>query len=341
MSAAGLKPYLIINLACIFWAGNMTLGRALRDAIGPGTIVFGRGLLSLAILLVLLRVLEKQAWPRLGGDFRLLLFMAISGVVGYQGALYWGLHTTDAINASLMNSAAPLVTLIMAWLLIRSPIRGPQLGGILLSIFGIGVILSRGNPAHLLALEFRQGDLLILGAILLWGGYSIAGQKVMRGRSVLSVTAAITAISLPVAAPFGIREMMQGLPEISLLTVGGILYMAVFVGAGALLCWNYAVKSLGPAQAMALMNLTPVYTVLMSWVLLGETMSRYQFAGAALVVSGCLLAAYAGSRSPAGPAPGRAAGQAAAQANERANEKATEKVTRPATTASREGGRGE
>ena len=108
MSAAGLKPYLIINLACIFWAGNMTLGRALRDAIGPATIVFGRGLLSLAILLVLLRVLEKQSWPRLGGDFRLLLFMAISGVVGYQGALYWGLHTTDAINASLMNSAAPL-----------------------------------------------------------------------------------------------------------------------------------------------------------------------------------------------------------------------------------------
>ena len=314
MSAAGLKPYLIINLACIFWAGNMTLGRALRDAIGPATIVFGRGLLSLAILLVLLRVLEKQAWPRPGRDFGLLLFMAISGVVGYQGALYWGLHTTDAINASLMNSAAPLVTLLMAWLLVRSRIRGLQLGGILLSMAGIGVILSSGHPSRLLALEFLQGDLLILGAILLWGGYSIAGQKVMRGRSVLSVTTAITAISLPIAAPFGIREMMQGLPELSLLTVGGILYMAVFVGAGALLCWNYAVKSLGPAQAMALMNLTPVYTVLMSWVLLGETMSRYQFAGAALVVGGCLLAAYAGSRAPAAPAPGRAAGQAAAQA---------------------------
>lgn len=284
-------PHLWINLACVFWAGNMTVGRALRGQIGPGLIVTLRGALSLLLLVVLLRVLRRRPEPPLRQDFWRLCLMAASGVAGYQGLLYLGLRHTDAINAALMNSAGPLITLLMAWLTLGSRIQPLQWLGTALSLAGIAVIISGGSLAQLRAIQFNIGDLAILAGVTLWGAYSLIGRGVMQSRSVLSVTAITSALSLVMIAPWGLWEVQHTAPQFSPAVWAGLAYVGVFVGVGALLAWNYGVKAMGPAQAMAFMNMTPVYAVLASTLLLHEPMRGHQMAGAVLVLGGSLLAA--------------------------------------------------
>lgn len=284
-------PYLWLNLACVFWAGNMVIGRALRSFLGPGLIVTVRGAMSLLLLAALVRVLKRADEPPLREDFWRLCFMAFSGVAGFQGVFYLGLRYTDAINAALMNAAGPLVALALAFLVLRTAVRKVQWCGALVSLAGIAVILSGGRIEHLARLHFNAGDLLLLGAMVLWAAYSIAGREVMRRRSVLSVTAITSALSLVMVLPWGLWEFATGEPRFTPQVWQALAFIAVFVGVGALLAWNTGVKAVGAAEAMAFMNMTPVYTVLLSTLLLHEPMRLYQLAGAVLVVGGSLLAA--------------------------------------------------
>ncbi|GAB4358328.1 MAG: DMT family transporter [Immundisolibacter sp.] len=304
---ARLAPHLWINLACVIWAGNMTVGRALREHVGPGLIVTLRGALSLLVLAALVRVLRRGDQPPLRTDFWRLCFMAASGVAGYQGLLYLGLRYTDAINAALMNSAAPLVAMTMAWLALGTVVRPVQWLGALLSLAGIAVILSGGRFEQLKTIQFNIGDLIMLAGVVMWAAYSVIGRGVMQSRSVLSVTAITAALSLPMVAPWGLWEVSRATPQLTPAVWAGLAYMGVFVGVGALMAWNYGVKSVGPAEAMAFMNMTPLYAVLMSTLLLHEPMRAHQLTGAVLVVGGSLLAAlgpqWLGRRGTPEPAP--------------------------------------
>lgn len=288
---ARLAPYLWLNLACVFWAGNMVIGRALRSFLGPGLIVSVRGAMSVVLLALLVRVLKRGDEPPLREDFWRLCFMAFSGVAGFQGIFYLGLRYTDAINAALMNAAGPLVSLALAFLVLRTVVRPVQWLGALVSLGGIAVILSGGSLERLASLHFNGGDLLLLLSMVLWAGYSIAGREVMRRRSVLSVTAITSALSLLMVAPWGLWEFTTGAPRFTPQVWQMLAFIAVFVGVGALLAWNVGVKAVGASEAMAFMNMTPVYTVLLSTLLLHEPMRLYQLAGAVLVVGGSLLAA--------------------------------------------------
>lgn len=290
-SARRLAPYLWLNLACVFWAGNMVIGRALRGYLGPGLIVTLRGAISLAVLALLVRVLQRREEPPLREDFWRLCFMAFSGVAGFQGVFYLGLRYTDAINAALMNAAGPLVALALAFLVLRTVVRPVQWFGAVLSLSGIAVILSGGSLERLAHLHFNVGDLLLLLSMVLWAGYSIAGREVMRRRSVLSVTVITSALALLMVLPWGLWEYATGEPRFTPQVWQGLVFIALGVGVGALLAWNVGVKAVGAAEAMAFMNMTPVYTVLLSTLLLHEPMRLHQLAGAALVLSGSLLAA--------------------------------------------------
>jgi drug/metabolite transporter (DMT)-like permease len=286
-----LKAHLLINLSCLFWAGNMTVGRALRDLVGGWTIVSARCLLSGLIFLLLLRILEPAGRAHGRSDFPKLLVMALTGIAGYQGALYFGLRFTDAINVSLIHAAAPLVTILMVWIWLGLAIRGAQLVGVLSSAAGIAVIITEGEWQRLGAVSLNPGDLLILLGITLFSVYNVVGRDVMQRRSVLSATAMATLLSALLLLPVGGWEVTQTQPVWGWGTALGLLYVTIFPGVLAFLAWNWSVKVVGPAEAMAFMNMIPLYVVLLATYLLGEPLQGFQVFGGTLIVGGCLAAA--------------------------------------------------
>lgn len=285
-----LKAHVLINLSCLFWAGNMTVGRAARHVMGPWALVGARAVLSSILLLILLRFLRSRWEPRLSTDWKRLLFMSFSGVAAYQAALYVALRFTDSVNVALISATTPLVTIFLARLVASGLVVGAQVFGGLLSLFGVIVILSRGSWAYLLRFDFNFGDMLILVSVLLWSGYAIAGQKVMRERSMLSVTTIITLMSVPMLLPVAGWELSRQPLEFTPQVAGVVGYVTLFAGVAAMLCWNHGVKILGPAEAMAFMNMTPIYTAVAAAVFLSEPPSLPQLIGGIVVVAGCLLA---------------------------------------------------
>lgn len=279
--------YLLVNFSTLLWASNITLGRALREQAGPMTLTAVRVTVAGLLFLALIRRLPPVE-RRAGRDWPWLLAMALTGVFGFPALLYLALRFTTASNASLINGAGPLMTALMAALILRERLRGHQALGAAISLAGVFLVI-RGNGLMMVGATPNPGDLLMAGNVVLWSLYSVLARIVTRTRSVVSATAFSTWLALPFLYPAMLREWQATPPALTPALGLTLLYIGVFPAFIAFLAWNEGVRRAGPSGAMAFYNMLPVYGALLGALFLGESLGAEQITGSALVIAGGLI----------------------------------------------------
>jgi len=291
--------YVFVNLSCLMWASNFILGRTLREEIGPLMLTTSRvAVVSLFYVVILGRaVIKEQLLPR---DGVLLTAMALTGILGFPFLLYRGLQLTTATNAALINATGPLMTAVMAAILLRERLLPRHILGGVISLFGVTVIISGGSFQRLWQWHVNVGDLYVLLAVVLWGLYSVIGRMAMRSHSVFSVTAISTWIGLPFF--LGIAAMEGEIATIhwSWPLVLAVVYIGIFPSGAAFLSWNEGVRRVGANRAMVFYNMLPVYGSILGVILLGESFRVEHFIGGGLILAGSLLAIWPELRTPVG-----------------------------------------
>lgn len=286
-AAAGLL------LACLCWAGNALVARAVADSIPPMSLAFGRWSLALALLLPFVgRTLwQRRAALRRAG-WRLWVVSGL-GIASYNSLLYHAAHSTSAINITLLNTCLPLATFLGAGLLLGEwPARRAWLG-MALAACGLLLLIGRGELATFLTLDFYRGDLIMLLAVVVWALYSLL-MRLWAPRlelPALPLLGAMILYGLLLMLPFYLLELalvggFTPTPE----TLGAIAYTALFASLLAYLAWNHGLKVLGAARASLFSYLMPVFAALLAWLLLGEGLAFYHWLGGALIFAGLLLA---------------------------------------------------
>lgn len=305
------RAYLLLTLTMLFWAGNFIFGRVLIRELPPLLIVAAR--YSLAVLLMFPGARAAGAfapalWRRHGWR---LAVLGLLGAAVYSTLVYVALRFTETTNAALVNSAQPVVVAALAWVTVAEPVRPRQAAGMVLSLLGVAVVLSRGSWATLAALRFNPGDLLMVVNLCVWAVYSIGSRPYLRSIGPLAFTAASTAGALPVLWAGAAWEIAESPAPLRLSHIGGVglVYMAVFASLLAYLWWNTAVGAVGPSRASVFLNLIPVYVAALAWLVLGEPVTATQVVGGVLVAAGVYLAAAAPADAPAAtraaPSPAR------------------------------------
>lgn len=280
-------PRLLLALCALFWAGNFVLARAVHDAIPPFALAFWRwALASLLVLPFVWQPLQRQ-WPLLRGNLPRMLILALLGVSGFNTLVYLGLQTTSATNGVLIQSTMPVQILVLNWLLFRRAFRASELGAILLSMSGVALIISGGQPLRLVAGDWNLGDLWLLAAALTWALYSVLLRWRPPGldpRAFLGFTLlAGTVVLLPL---FLVETLTGRTPQWGAAEMLTVVYVAVFPSALAYLFWNRGVEAVGANAAGHFVHLMPVFGVLMAVMLLGEDVGWFHAAGALLVALG-------------------------------------------------------
>jgi drug/metabolite transporter (DMT)-like permease len=291
----------------LLWAGNALVARLLQDLIPPIMLNLLRWSLVFVLLLplggwVLARGSKLwQNWPR----YMLLGFL---GMGCYNTLLYLALQTSSPINVTLVSSAIPLFTLLLGRLFYGQTVaRGAWLG-VGASMLGVVVVLGRGDPDRLLALSLVPGDLLMVLASVLWAWYSWLLARPWPGQADPDIQRdwaahlqAQTVMGLAWCALFAALEwawtsQTTGLtPSLdwSWPLVLGVAYVAVGPAILAYRCWGLAVQRAGPAVTGMAANLIPLFTAILSLVLLAEPPHWYHGLGFVLIAGGLWLTAKA------------------------------------------------
>jgi len=286
-----LSAFLLLALANLFWAGNWITGRALRDAFDPLTLNFWRWVVATLVLAPFALPGLRRKWDVIRRNAGILLLLAFTGVALFQSLVYLGLRSTAAVNAVLLNSSLPLFMLLCSWAIERERASPRQVGGMLVSLAGILVILSRGDPAALLQLELHAGDGWILLAMPVWGIYSVLLKRrppELGGLELLFVIAFTgVLLMLPGVALLAARAPWHWPGEAAAL---GVVYMGVAASVLAFIFWNRGVAAVGANAAGFTVHLLPAFGTVLAILFLGETFAGYHAAGIATIVAGVLLA---------------------------------------------------
>ena len=167
-----------------------------------------------------------------------------------------------------------------------------QVMGLVLSLGGAAMIVLRGDPSQLLALQLNRGDLWILAAVLSWASYTVALKWRPDGVSALALLGATVMIGVVALLPFYLWELLV-LERSFALVQGNLLtlaYVAVFPSVLAYFFWNYGVEQIGAAKAGLFINLMPLFGMGLSMLFLGEQPAWFHLVGLLLVLSGIVLA---------------------------------------------------
>jgi drug/metabolite transporter (DMT)-like permease len=286
-----LFAFALLALANLLWSGNWIAGRALRDAFDPITLNFWRWLIAAAVL-------APFAVPALRGKAALLrhhagilFLLSFLGIVVFHSLVYLGLRSTTAVNAVLINSSMPLFIVLCSWVIERERASPRQIGGMLVSLAGIAIILSRGSPGAVLELELHAGDAWILLAMPVWGAYSVLLKRRPQELGGLEFLFVIVCAGVLVMTPAAAAVMWHSPPAYpghgSALSV---LYIALGASVLAYFCWNRGVGVVGANAAGITVHLLPAFGTVLAILLLGESFAPFHAAGIGTIVAGVLLA---------------------------------------------------
>jgi drug/metabolite transporter (DMT)-like permease len=279
------------------WAGNALIARASAGLLPPIGLSFWRWTTA---LLILLPFTAKGVWRHrqvlIDRRWQVTALAGLS-ISTYNTLLYIAAQSTTAINITLVNTGLPVAAFIWTLIILREfPTRATVLGA-LLSLCGLLVILTSGQPQRLLELEFNRGDLVMIVAVLAWGLYSVLLRRWMLPVPGPTQLAALLLCGVPLLLPFYLWEFSQvGAMPLSLHSAGAIGYTTIFASLVAYLAWNNGVKVLGPGTASLFSYLMPVFTALLGVLLLGEVLRWYHVLGGTLTFLGLLLATWEGRK---------------------------------------------
>ena len=284
----------MLSLPPLLWAGNAIVGRLCSDLISPFALNLLRWSIAFVVLLPLAwKVLRKDSpiWPL----WRQYMLLGLLGIGCYNALLYLALKTSTPLNVTLVSSSMPVWMLAIGRLCWGIAVSRRQLYGALLSILGVVVVMSRGDLHSLLNLRFVAGDLFMVLATIAWAFYTWLLSRTHEPREVKAHWAS-----------FLLAQMVFGLLWSVLFTAGevvmgefrfvagwplfaALLFIAIGPAILAYRFWGMGVQRSTPAIAGFFGNLIPIFTALLSILILGETPHLYHGIAFALIVAGIVV----------------------------------------------------
>jgi drug/metabolite transporter (DMT)-like permease len=275
-------------LAIACWTPLFSIAKRalpLLDAFALGTVRYALGV---ALFVALLGAVEGRGSLRFDGRWLLAGAVGLIGITGFNLFIWIGLGYTRPEHASVILALQSPLTALAVWLLRGQRPATFTLGCVAVAIAGVVLVITKGDLAIALAGGSLLGDALILLGAISWVTYTLAASR-FPGWSPLRFTVLTCipgAVGLVIANVIAIGVGAAAVPTIATVAAVGwqILYFAVCTVVLGVLGFNAGVRSLGPLNAMLMLNFIPVGVFAIE-AALGRSFALIELAGAAVVIA--------------------------------------------------------
>jgi drug/metabolite transporter (DMT)-like permease len=284
----GYLPQLIV--AAALW-GSASASSKLAVAAVPPLVAAGiRFTVGAVVLLAVTRLFA----PAKGGNWRAAAIAGVVGVFIYNAFYFWALTFAPSVDGSVIVPAmSAILTCAMTSYSVRSKPSRVRLCGLATGLAG-GIAFVAGSSAS--AGDARLlGDVIFLGCAVIWTAYTLLGQRITVSSSPLQASAhsmAAGAVPLVLLAAPGARDVSW--PVVPLFFWINMLYLVAGPTVAASLLYYQSIRRVGADTVALSMFMVPVFGAICSTLLLQESMSAIQAAGAVAMLAGAIAAATEG-----------------------------------------------
>lgn len=300
VASAATSPLVYVKLVFVtlFWGGTFIAGRIVAQSLPSLTAATGRFAVAV-VLLVLVAWKLEGGLPRLkASQWFVTAALGATGIFIYNLCFFGALARMPAGRTALFIALNPIVTALLAAVLMRERLGAVKWLGIAIALVGAATIITRGDPlsvAYDIGRSMGTGELLMFAAITAWALYTLIGRTALKDLSPIAATT--------YAALWGLLFLGAGSAfEIGTVDWSGlgwevwvsILYLGAF-GTVIGFVWYYeGVKAIGPSRTAVFNNLVPAFGVVLAALLLGEPVLVSMVVGGVLVIAGVSITNRAG-----------------------------------------------
>ena len=288
-------PFLLF-LATLGWGSNTIASRLAVGEISPMLLIFFRWGFVVVILLSLYWRQMIDEWPIIRPRLKWLLIMGGCGLSLFNAFFYIAAHSTTAVNLGIIQSTMPGMILLGSFMFFGDRINRLQFSGLLLTLLGVGVIVTQGSLEQLMQLTFNHGDLLMIFACSFYAMYTVGlkSRPKISGMVMLayfSVAAFLMTIPLMIIESFIYGIVVPGVKGFAI-----VFYIAVVPSFLSQIFFMRGVDLIGPGSAGLYANLVPIFSAIMAVLLLSEEFALFHLAAMLLVFGGIGLFEYQSRR---------------------------------------------
>ena len=283
--------YLLLILTTIFWSGNFIVGKAASAyQIPPFSLNFYRWLFAGLILLpfTFKEILNKK--HHIINNLGLYLVLGITSITIFNSTVYYSLYHTQVINSILLISTIPVWIIFFSFLLKIEKTNIYQIFGVIFSLIGVMVIITKFDIKIFFNLQFNKGDISMVIAMLSWAIYSSLLKKKKYELSQLSLLQIIIFTGLIFLTPIYILELNYGYKIILgtpfILT---LIYVVIFPGLLAFIFWIKGISIIGANRAGVFLHLMPIFGSTLAIIIFNEKFMYYHIFGAIFIILGLVL----------------------------------------------------
>lgn len=286
------KALIVLCIAALGFAGNAIIGKLAVNEVSPIMIVFLRWGIVTCLLLLFRRKQFAAALPNIKNRFFWILMMGGVGLTTFNSLFYIAAQYTSAINIGIMQSTMPALVVLGTVIFYKSKVLMAQYFGLLLTILGVLVVVSKGQINTLFSLTGNIGDLIMLTGCMFYAGYNIG----LRDRPPIDALTMMTFFSIAawiISCP--LLAIEYSLDATLWPTTNGwliIFYVALIPSLLSQVLFMHGVDLIGPGQAALHLNLVPIFTAILGISILGEMLHVFHIASLLLVFLGIFAFRY-------------------------------------------------
>lgn len=284
------NAYALLILATLGWGCNAVAGKLATSGWEPFTLTFSRWLLVALVLL-------PFAWTHVQRDSKLiakhwLFFLLFCGslMALFNLLMYLALNHTTAINVSIEQASMPLFIILANFLVFSQRVSALQIVGVCLSIFGVLVTSTNGEPLKILENGLNRGDSIMLVGCFFYAVYTFALRwkpDVHWLTFIFLIAIGATLISFPFSM-FEFFRVSMSMPSGSDWLI--LIFVVLVPSIICQLCFARGVELIGGNRAGLFINLVPLFGSLLAVLIIGEQFQWFHAVGLVMVVGGIMLA---------------------------------------------------
>ncbi|RKY93644.1 MAG: EamA/RhaT family transporter [Ignavibacteriae bacterium] len=274
-------------LAVIFWGASFIATKVALEELNPETIISLRLILASILLVVSAIAAKKKFDINLKNHGSIFLLACIA--VFHLWIQVTGLKYTTAANTGWIIGTAPIFMAIFAAIFFREKISLLQSGGIIIAMFGLLLLVGKGDFANIDLIK-NKGDLLVLGSAFTWGVYSTVNKKISLSYSPLMTILYLFLMMTVIIVPFNLNTAaISSVVHLSLIGWISILFLGLLCSGVAYVIWAYSLRDMESAKVGAFLYFEPFVTVTAAWIFLHESITLPMLLSGIIITAGVIL----------------------------------------------------
>jgi len=286
-----MRIYLKLFSMALVWGGTFIAGRLVAGSLGPYAASFLRYALASVVLVWYLRRTEGPLGLPPRGTGLPVVVLGLTGIFTYNVCFFKSLGLINAGRAAVIVATNPIFIALLAAALFDEHLTKAMGAGVLLSVTGAVVVVTRGDVASLvLGGAIGWGELFVCGSVASWVVFSLVGKVVVGRLSPLrSITYASVVGTVALAGPALADGLVTALVTTPLHVWACVAYLAIFGTVLGFLWYYEGIATIGPSRTALFINFVPVSAVALGFLVLGEPVTPSLLAGTAMVTAGVYL----------------------------------------------------